>query len=417
MPKFSYTAHDVNGAEKNGTLSASDRPTAISQLRSKGLFPKDVMVTSETGHSQRATKRAGLSTQLTLPALLSIIRPKQLMIFTRQLATLINAGLPLLRGLKMLERQEQNPALKKATTNINASIESGSTFADALAQHPRVFNRLYINMVRAGEAGGVLGIVLERLAEYMEKAQKIKNKIIASMTYPVIIMIVSASIVFLLMKLIVPKFEQIFADMLGGQALPPLTVFVMNISASIEKNLMTMLVAIGCLILLSIALRMFRMGRLVRDTYRLNFSPLRKLTQMNVLARFARTLGTLLESGVPILQALMIVKETLNNELVASAVQQVHDQIKEGESMAAPIEANPLFPPIFGGMIEVGEETGELSAMLIKIADMYEDEVDNTVAALSSIIEPLLIVMLALVIGTIVVALFLPMISIIGQQF
>lgn len=417
MAKFRYIAHDIKGDEKSGIVSAPDQAAAIAQLRGKGLFPIEVVGTalSIPPKGTVGKRSAGLGTEIKLPAFFSVVRPKQLMIVTRQLATLIHAGLPLLRGLHVLERQEKNPALKKAVREIAESIEGGSTFGDALAQHPRIFNRLYINMVRAGEAGGLLDVVLERLASYMEKAQKVKNKIASAMTYPIVVLLVSSAIMVFLMVAIIPKFEEIFADMLDGRALPPLTLFVMGVSARIKDSWPIMLAAIAGLFALAAVLRRFRAGRVVLDSLKLALPVFGNLSRMGLLARFARTLGTLMESGVPILQALAIVKETLDNEIVSKAIQDIHDNIKEGESMAVPVEANRIFPPIFGGMVEVGEETGELPAMLVKVADLYEDEVDNTVAALSSIIEPVLIVLLAVVVGTIVIALFLPMVSIIGN--
>lgn len=420
MPKFNYIAHDINGRKKSGSISAADQTAATEQLKSKGLFPTEVKGTDlklpKAGKSQSVkSSNRGLSTEIHLPALLTPVRPKQLMVLTRQLATLIHAGLPLLRGLHVLERQESNTALKKAIRQIADSIEGGSTFADALGEHPRIFNRLYINMVKAGEAGGVLDVVLERLASYMEKAQKLRNRVKSAMTYPLVVLLASSAIMIFLMVAIIPKFETIFADMLDGRSLPPLTLYVMGISENIKNHWPIGLGLLIGIILLIALLKRFHTGRYILDSIVLSIPPFGKLARLSALARLARTLGTLMESGVPVLQALTIVKDTLSNEIVSKAVQDIHDSIKEGESMTAPVETHRIFPPIFGGMVEVGEETGELPAMLLKTADMYEDEVDNAVAGLSSIIEPVLIVLLALVVGTIVIAMFLPMVSIIGN--
>ncbi|MDZ8119037.1 type II secretion system F family protein [Pontiella agarivorans] len=421
MPKFRYTAHDINGREKSGVVNAASSTAAETLLKSRGLFPTEVAgtdlklpKTEKTAESTPSHKR-GLSTEIRLPALLTPITPKQLMILTRQLATLIHSGMPLLKGLKILERQESHNTLKKAIGRIAESIEGGSTFADALAEHPRIFNRLYVNMVKAGEAGGVLDTVLDRLASYMEKAQKVKNRVKSAMTYPIVVLLASSAIMIFLMVSIIPKFEIIFSDMLDGRALPPLTLYVMGISENIKNQWPVGLAALAGAAVLFIILKRFKRGRYVLDALKLVLPLFGKLIRMSALARFARTLGTLMESGVPVLQALSIVKETLSNEIISNAVQNIHDNIKDGESMAAPVEANSIFPPIFGGMVEVGEETGELPDMLLKTADMYEDEVDNIVAGLSSIIEPLLIVILAVVVGTIVIAMFLPMVSIIGN--
>jgi type IV pilus assembly protein PilC len=417
MPKFRYIAHDIKGEEKSGTVNAPNQAAATAQLKAKGLFPTEVTGTElqVPAMGKRKMRGSGLDLEIRLPASLTVVRPKQLMVLTRQMATLIHAGLPLLRGLNVLERQEKNAALKKAVRDIADSIEGGSTFADALAQHPRIFNKLYVNMVKAGEAGGMLDTVLEGLASYMEKAQKITNKVKSAMTYPIVVLLASSAIMVFLMVAIIPRFEKIFADMLDGRSLPPLTLFVMGISERIKESWPTGLAVLAGIVVLVAALKRFRLGRMALDRLKLSLPLFGNLTRMAVLARFARTLGTLMEAGVPVLQALGIVKETLGNEIISDAVQDIHDNIKEGEPMAAPVEANRIFPPIFGGMVEVGEETGELPAMLLKVADMYEDEVDNTVAALSSIIEPVLIVLLAVVVGTIVIAMFLPMVSIIGN--
>lgn len=424
MPKFQYIAMDIKGAEKTGTLSAPDKAAAVAQIRKRSLFPSQVVEIQQKSTAPKlnipaAEQGRGLNMELRLPAGLVRVKPKQLMIFTRQLSTLIRAGLPLLRSLQVLERQQRNAALKQALGDINENIEGGGTFAEALAQHPRIFSRLYINMVKAGEVGGVLDIVLERLAEFMEKAQKIKNKVRSAMTYPIVILLVASSIVLFLMTSIIPKFEQIFAEMLDGQSLPALTQAVMNASAFITgiftEHWIFLISAIALFSLLSLFSKKTRIGRTISDTLKLQAPLFGNLMRLGILARLARTLGTLMESGVPLLQALTIVRETLSNEVAEKAVMNIHDNVKEGEAMAVPIEQNRIFPPIFSSMVEVGEETGELPAMLEKVADMYEDEVDNTVAALSSIIEPLLIVVLAVVVGTIVVALFLPMISIIGN--
>lgn len=416
MPKFKYFAHDINGDEKTGTITAPDKSTATAQLRSKGLFPSEITGTElHIAPEKKKTRSINLDMQISLPAAFTPVSPKKRMVLTRQMATLIHAGLPLLRSLNVLERQEKNSALKKAIREIAASIEGGSTFADALAQHPRIFSPLYINMVKAGEAGGILDVVLERLASYMEKAQKIKNKIKSAMTYPIVVLLASSAIMIFLMVSIIPRFEQIFADMLEGRALPPLTLFIMGISDHIKEGWPIGIITILCVAGLITALKRIPKGRRFLDATKLATPLFGTLSRMASLARFARTLGTLLDSGVPILQALTIVKETLNNEIISKAIQDIHNNIKEGENMAAPIETNRIFPPIFGGMVEVGEETGQLPAMLLKTADMYEDEVDSTIASLSSIIEPLLIIILAVIVGTIVIAMFLPMVSIIGN--
>jgi type IV pilus assembly protein PilC len=413
MPMFQYTAHTLNGEKNEGTLTASTQAEATAQLRAKGLFPSKIIQLNSAHTKTEKTKP--LAKKIQRPTLLASVSTKHLMIFTRQLSTLIQAGLPLLRALTVLERQEKHGALKRAQNGLIESIENGSTLADALALYPRIFNTLYLNMVRAGEAGGMLDVVLDRLAAYMEKGEKIKNKVLAAMTYPLVILIVSTTIVIFLMTHIIPKFESLFQDMLNGQALPDLTLAILNLSQTMATHRIALFILLALLLFLPKLIRLSAPGRRLHDWMKLYLSPLRSLTRLTLLARFARTLGTLLQSGVPILQALTIVKGTLNNQQMAAALQDIHDNIKEGESMTSPVEAHPLFPPVFSGMVEVGEETGQLPAMLTKIADMYEEEVDTTITALSALIEPLLIVLLSIIIGTIVIALFLPMTSLIGN--
>jgi type IV pilus assembly protein PilC len=335
--------------------------------------------------------------------------------FTRQLATLINAGLPLLRGLQVLIKQEKNSALKRAVGEMAESIEAGSTFAEALSQHPRIFNKLFVNMVKAGEIGGVLDVVLLRLSEFMEKAQKIKSKIISAMVYPVVVLIMASAILTLLMVFIVPKFQEIFKDLLEGQALPGLTQFVLAVSRTMTLRLPFVIIGIFILVFLVKLIGKTRTGRYGIDRIKLSLPIFGVLNRKTAIGRFTRTLGTLMTSGVPVLQALNIVRDTVQNEVIGRAISLVHDSVKEGENMAPPLEASGAFPPIVVSMVEVGEETGELPEMLMKIADNYDDEVDNTVAGMTSIIEPILIICLALIVGTIVISLFLPLISIIGK--
>jgi type IV pilus assembly protein PilC len=423
MPKFKYTAMDQKGRETSGEVEADTQSQALAKIREKGHFPTDVAeVGAVTKAGKTVTGPRGTKTGAggKKPARRNIlasgkIKPKQLMTFTRQLATLVDAGLPLVRGLTVLERQERSPALKKALGDMADSIQTGSTFAEALAQHPKIFNKLYVNMAKAGEVGGVLDQVLVRLAEFMEKAQKIKNKVVSAMVYPIVVMIMAIGILTFLMIFIIPKFEAIFKELLEGKELPPLTKMVLGISRSLTSHLPFVIVGI---VLLVVGIRIFKRtktGSQAMDRLKLNMPIFGALMRKTAIARFTRTLGTLMTSGVPVLQALNIVRDTAGNEVVARAVNQIHDSVKEGENMAPPMEATKVFPPMVISMVQVGEETGELPEMLMKIADNYDDEVDNAVAGLTSIIEPLLIIFLAVVVGTIVIALFLPLISIIGN--
>jgi type IV pilus assembly protein PilC len=431
MAKFKYVAVDSKGKETQGEIEADSQAVAIARIREQQLYPTKLIPVSDRKTDKKAdkspqravpgiarvTKAKGskMSMDIKLPAFLSKVKSKQLMTFTRQLATLIDAGLPLLRGLQIIVRQERNPLLKRTTQQIAESIESGGTFAEALASHPKIFNKLYVNMVRAGEIGGVLDTVLMRLAEFMEKAQRIKSKVTGAMVYPVVVLIMAVGILLFLMTFIVPRFADIFKDLLEGAQLPTLTMVVMKVSDALTKQLPY--VAIGVVVLV-VGIRMLAktaIGRLALDKFKLKMPIFGPLIQKTAISRFSRTLGTLMSSGVPVLQALSIVKETSGNEALGRAIQVVHDSVKEGENMAPPIESTKMFPPMVTGMVEVGEETGKLPEMLMKIADSYDDDVDATVQGLTSIIEPLLIIFLALIVGTIVIALFLPLIEIIKK--
>ncbi len=426
MPRFQYVALDARGQEATGVLDAASSNDAVAQLRQSGYFPTSV-VEEGKGPAPKASKQ--VSKASAAPAARKqgrkgggffekkTIKGKTLMIFTRQLATLIDAGLPLLRGLTVLAKQERDPVLKGTINSLADSVQSGSTFSESLAQHPRIFNKLYINMVKAGELGGVLELVLNRLAEFQEKAQKIKNKVVAAMFYPIIVLVIAIAIMAFLLVFIVPKFEQIFADMLDGRPLPGLTQFVIGVSNLLKNNV---LIVIGVVVAIIVAFKMISAnpkGRAVLDRIKLKAPLFGDLLRKSAISRFTRTLGTLVTSGVPILQALNITRETAGNYVLADAISKVHDSVKEGESIVAPLEASGVFPPMVISMIDVGEETGQLPEMLLKIAEVYDDEVDNAVSGLTSLLEPIMIVFLAVVVGTIVIALFLPLITIIsGMQ-
>jgi type IV pilus assembly protein PilC len=426
MPKYTYVALDARGAETRGEIEADNENAALSRIREKGMFPTSVSEATAGARSTKSAKGskaakgkstsgAGLKKEIKMPVLFSRVKTKELMVFTRQLATLVDAGLPLVRSMQVLEKQEKNPALKKALGEMAESIQSGSTFAEALAQHPKIYNKLYVNMAKAGEVGGVLDQVLVRLAEFMEKAQKIKNKVVSAMVYPMVVLFMALGILTFLMIVIIPKFKEIFSELLDGKALPGLTQFVMNASEMMTTRLPFLVIGIAALVVLFKLGAKTKAGALLLDRVKLNAPVFGNLVRKTVVGRFTRTLGTLMASGVPVLQALNIVRDTSGNEVIARAVSQIHDAVKEGENMAPPIESSGVFPPMVVSMVQVGEETGELPEMLMKIADSYDDEVDNAVAALTSVIEPLLIVFLAVIVGTIVIALFLPLISIIGN--
>ena len=422
MPKYAYTAMDSRGKETKGTLDVANQNEAIGRLKEMGFFPTKVTEEKSAKPEAKArpgkapkSKRGALDIQIKIPGLSGRVKPKVLTAFTRQLATLVDAGLPLLRGLRVLEKQEKNVTLKEIIGQLGFSIEGGSTFSEALAQHPKVFNRLYVNMVKAGELGGVLEVVLSRLAEFQEKAQKIKGKVIAAMFYPTAVITVAIVILAVLMIWVVPKFQDIFRDMLPGQGLPGFTRFVLGVSDAIAKNFIVTFTCFIVLVAAFIAFIRTRVGRRAFDKFKLNMPVLGPVISKVAISRFTRTLGTLVSSGVPILQALTIVKETSGNVIVGNAVGAVHESVKEGETITAPLEASGVFPPMVISMVDVGEQTGALPEMLMKIADNYDDEVDNAVAAMTSLLEPIMIVFLAVIVGSIVIALFLPLIKLMEQ--
>lgn len=426
MPRYTYVVVDARGQESTGLIEASSSSEAIGQLRQAGYYPTDVfeegMAPKGASKPSRAIKsKAPRTTATPTVARRQIVlferktvKPRVLMIFTRQLATLIDSGLPLLRALTVLQKQERDRVLQKTIGNLSDAVQGGSTFSEGLAQHPKIFNDLYVNMVRAGELGGVLEVVLSRLAEFQEKAQKIKNKVVAAMVYPIIVMFLAIAIMGFLLVFIVPRFEQIFQDMLGDKPLPTITLFVIGVSNAVKDH--WLLIVVGFVLLL-VALKFIgrtAQGRVALDKIKLRLPLFGDLLRKTAISRFSRTLGTLVTSGVPILQALLITRATAGNSVVASAISQVHDSVKEGESIVQPLEASGAFPPMVISMVDVGEETGQLPEMLLKIAEVYDDEVDNAVAGLTAMLEPIMIVVLALIVGTIVIALFLPLISIIS---
>ncbi|RKX33246.1 MAG: type II secretion system F family protein [Verrucomicrobia bacterium] len=413
MAKFRFTALDAKGREQKGIIEAPEETSALTLIRERGLFPVEVSLIEEA--VRRRAVPAFLKMEIRMPALFSRVSARQLTLLTRQLSTLVGAGLPLLRAINVLIRQERNPRLRSALEQIADAIQSGSTLAEALAQHPRIFSRLYVNMVRAGEVGGVLDQVLDRLAEYLEKSQRIRSKVISAMIYPVVVLVMASGILTFLMVVIIPKFEEIFADLLEGAEMPPLTRFVLNTSKAFASNMAWVVGVVVAVVILMRLLRMTQRGRHMVDMFRLHIPLFGQLARKTAIARFSRTLGTLMSAGVPVLQALNIVRDTAGNEVIARAIGAVHDSVKEGESMAAPMESAAVFPPMVVSMVEVGDETGRLPEMLMKIAERYDEEVDTTVAGLTSIIEPVLIIFMAVVVGTIVIALFLPLISIIGK--
>lgn len=415
MPTFAYTAVDAKGQQKNGTVQAASASEATAMIKQQGLFPTNIVEAAAAAAAAGGTVSGAVKPRSFRLFGGGSVKGKTLMVFTRQLATLIDAGLPLLRSLRVLIKQEKNATLLRTMNELADAVESGSTFSEGLAQHPKIFNRLYVNMVKAGELGGVLEIVLNRLAEFQEKSQRIKAKVVSAMVYPIVVLVIAIAILAFLMLFIVPKFEAIFEDMLGGKELPPLTQLVIGFSRFVQEF---WYIIFGAVAVIWVGIKVFgktAAGATSIDRFKLGLPLFGDLLKKTAIARFTRTLGTLVSSGVPILQALTITKETAGNEVISNAIAKVHESVKEGEPMVIPLEASGLFPPLVVSMIQVGEETGQLPDMLTKVADVYEEEVDVTVTGLTSLLEPIMIVFLAVVVGVIVIALFLPLISIITE--
>jgi len=423
MPKYNYVALDSRGNETKGSIEVASQNEAIGRVKEMGLFPTKIAEAEKEKSADKKSKGkaparpgakkkgGGMNINLTIPGLGGKVKPKILMTFTRQLATLVDAGLPLLRGLRVLEKQERNATLKKIVGELATSIEGGSTFSEALAQHPRTFNKLFVNMVKAGELGGVLEVVLKRLAEFSEKAMKIKGKVKAALFYPVAVMIVACGIMILLMCFVVPKFKDVFAGM--GVKMPGFTLFVMAVSDMIKNNILMTMGAVVVVVIIFLLFIKTKFGRRLWDKFKLVMPAIGPVISKVAISRFARTLGTLVSSGVPILQALTIVRETAGNVIIANAVTKVHESVKEGETITAPLEGSGVFPPMVVSMVDVGEQTGALPEMLLRIADDYDEQVDNAVAAMTSLLEPIMIIFLAVIVGSIVIAMFLPLIAMI----
>lgn len=409
MPIFTYEAVDNKGKKIKAEVEATSQADAMGKVQAQGLFPTNVQqkqADSAKG-AAAATKKKGLK-------LGGGVSQKQLTQFTVQLSILQDAGLPIVRSLKILTEQMKPCALKGIVAQVAEDVESGSSLSEAMSKHPKAFDRLYVNMVKAGEAGGVLDTILQRLAVYMEKAQALKRKVIGASIYPASVITIAVLIVSGILIWVIPQFKVVFEDL--GAELPIPTMLLMKLS--------DFLVAFWWLLpgvpfVLYVAYRMTvknKGGRIALDKFKLHMPLFGDIIKKSVISRFCRTLGTLIASGVPILEALSIVKNAVGNEVIANAVQVVHDSIREGESIAEPLAQTKVFDDIVINMIDVGEETGELDKMLIKVADNYDDEVDAAVGALMSIMEPAMIIGMGLTIGFIVVALFLPLVSLINSM-
>lgn len=395
MPVYVWKGKTRAGEERTGEIEAVNPDQVKALLRRQQITASEVKA-----------KRKGIS----LAFMGGGVKPEEIVIFTRQFSTMIDAGLPLVQCIQILERQAVNPIFKGMLRDIRQNVEGGTTFAEALKKHPKVFDDLYANMVAAGEAGGILDIILHRLAGYMEKSQKLKRQIKGAMFYPAAIVMVSIVITTFLLVFVIPKFASVFEEM--GQKLPPLTQMVLNLSKLLKKVLP---IAAPGLIAAGIGGKKYYdtpKGKAVFDKLILKAPILGDLIQKVAVAKFTRTLGTLLSSGVSIIEGLNITAKTAGNKVVEEAVLSVIDHIKAGETIAAPLSQKKVFPPMVVQMIEVGENTGAVDAMLGKIADFYDDEVDASVSSLTSLLEPIIMVVLGAVIGGLVIAMFLPIFNI-----
>ena len=425
MATFQYEALNAeSGKTEKGELKVADQAEALARLQEMGLAPIKVDPVKKEGPKKAKAKRGaakgkkgakkGLGDiEINIPGLSGRVKEKNLTIFTRQLAQLTSAGLPLLSGLRVLEKQEKTPTLRRVLGELAEVIEGGGTFSEGLAQNSKVFNKLFVSMVKAGELGGVLEVVLDRLAMFMEKAMRIKGKVKAAMFYPVAVLVVAIVIMGVLMVFVIPKFKDVFEGGLVEGGLPEFTRIVLAISDTIKDHAMGTLSGMFATMFTFAMIGRTNFGRYILDKMSLMFPVIGPVVEKVAIARFARTLGTLINSGVPILQALNIVKDTSGNVVVSRAVQDVHDSVKEGETIVAPLEASRVFPPMVISMVDVGEKTGDMPQMLEKIADTYDEEVDRAVEALTSLIEPIMIVFLAVIVGGIVIAMFLPLIKLI----
>jgi type IV pilus assembly protein PilC len=391
MPVFAYAGRGLGGQTARGEVNAADRDAAIGQLRSQGI-------TVATIEERKKAKAFGEKKQK--------ITDKDLVVFTRQFATMIDAGLPLVQCLEILSSQTDNKTLGKLLNEVKLDVEAGATYADALKKHPKVFDSLYCNMVRAGEAGGMLDTILQRLAKQMEKAAKLKAQIKSAMVYPAAIVAVAIIVVSVLLVWVIPIFAKMFADF--GGSLPALTQFVIDISNFMQKYIIFMAIAVGIGLWLLKRYYDTPVGRLKIDGLSLKMPVLGDLIRKIAVARFTRTFGTLIQSGVPIMDSLEIVARTAGNVVVENAIMAARTSVGEGKTLAEPIGKTGVFPPMVVQMISVGEATGALDAMLSKIADFYDEEVDTAVAMLTSLLEPALMVFLGTVIGFIVIAMYLP---------
>ena len=409
MATYVYEAMNSVGQPVKGEVDAATSEDAIAKVRAMGNFPTKIKEKSAKRADREGGGKSGPRPGRRRRTVGSV-RARLLTQFTRQLSTLVDAGLPIVRSLRILEEQQKPGMLRVAIRLVAEDVEGGATLSEAMARHPKAFDALYTNMVRAGELGGVLDIILQRLADFMEKAQALRRKVITAMIYPVAVITFALLIVTALLWKVVPKFALIFKDL--KRELPPLTKALLNVSDFVVDG--------GWLILLGMPVGVYLLVKLLKtspggrysvDKFKLNMPIMGTIVGKSTVARFSRTLGTLLSAGVPILEALNITRDTSGNEVFSRALSKVHDGIREGDSFAEPLRQAKIVEPMVVNMIDVGEETGELDKMLTKVADTYDEEVATLVDGMTKMIEPLMVMVLGGIVGFIVVALFMPMVS------
>lgn len=398
MAKFQWEATTRQGEPRKGVLEAADAEAVETRLRNEGFIikkvkrqPKEITIKFGTG-----------------------VNPKDLQIFTRQMATMIDAGLPLVQCLDILSSQTDNKSFAAILVQVKAAVETGSTFSDALRKHPKVFDELFVNLIAAGEIGGILDAILNRLAAYIEKAVKLKGQIKSAMFYPVGILVVAFGVIAVMMIKVIPTFEKMYTDF-GNAQLPAPTQVVINISHVFTQN---WYLIFGGIIAFFVGLSMFRKSDAGKETFDralLRMPVMGGILRKIVVARFTRTLGTLLASGVPILDALEICAKTAGNRVVMRGIMKARDKIAEGHDMTGPLAESKVFPSMVVQMIGVGEQTGAMDQMLQKIADFYEEEVDTAVASMTSLIEPIMMAFLGVVVGGLIVAMYLPIFKLAGN--
>ena len=401
MAKFSWEGKTRTGSVQKGVMEAPNAEAVISKLRSQEIVPVEGKI----------KEKAGLDMQFKLPSLGGKVTDKDLVLFTRQFATMIDAGLPLVQCLEILSKESENRAFCSVLGDVKDSVEGGSTFADALAKHPKVFDALFVNMVSAGEVGGILDTILNRLATTIEKTVRLKKQIKAAMIYPLITVIVAVVVVVVLLVFVIPMFALMFAEM--GAALPKLTQIVMNASDWLVKDFGWAIILITAGVIFGgwRAMKLNPNTEMMLHKFYLLIPVVGDLIQKTAVASFTRTLGTMVSSGVPILDGLDITARVAGNRVVEEEITRIRIAISEGKTMVEPLRESKVFPPMVVQMIGVGEATGALDAMLQKIADFYEEEVDDAVEALTSMIEPLIMIFLAVVCGGIVISMYLPIFS------